>query len=301
MASIIANGIRIEYDEFGDPSRPAILLIMGLAAQMISWPEPFCETLAQRGYRVIRFDNRDAGLSQKFDGQRAPGPLKAWLWQQLGLKLSVPYSLFDMACDSVGLLDALDIRQAHVVGASMGGLIAQIAAADFQNRVTSLTSMMSSSSNPSLPGPDPVVFNQLMPPSTSDREDIIQHRMKFWRLVGSPAWPSSDEELRAKVVASMDRAWYPQGVHRQMAAIIATGNRVEELKTISAPTLVIHGSADPLVPLAAGEDTARHISAARLEVIEGMGHDFPPALWSRVATLIADHADGVSSKKRCNK
>ena len=295
MASIIANSIRIEYEEFGDQSDPTILLIMGLSAQLISWPEPFCEALVDRGYRVIRFDNRDAGLSQKFDGQRAPGPLQAWLWQKLGLASSIPYSLSDMANDCIGLLDALDIQRAHIVGASMGGIIAQIAAAQFQGRVASLTSMMSSSSNPKLPGPDPAVLNQLMHPNTGQREELIQHRMKFWRLAGSPAWPASDKEIRAKVVASMDRAWYPQGIVRQMAAIIATGNRVEQLKRITAPTLVIHGSADPLVPLAAGEDTARHISGARLEVIEGMGHDLPPALWPRIATLIADHADNVSS------
>lgn len=290
MASIIANDIKIEYEEFGASSDPVILLIMGLAAQLIAWPEPFCEALAERGFRVLRFDNRDAGLSQKFDGQPAPGPLKRWLWPRLGLQLSVPYTLPDMAADSIGLLDALDIDRAHVVGASMGGVIAQIAACDFPQRVSSLTSIMSTSSNPDLPGPDLAVMKHLIPPSTTVRDEIIEQRMRLWRMIGSPAWPPTDEELRARVIASIDRAWYPPGVQRQMAAIAAGENRVQRLRGLRAPTLVIHGAADRLVPASAGRDTARHISGARLEIIEGMGHDLPTPLLPRIASLIADHA-----------
>jgi pimeloyl-ACP methyl ester carboxylesterase len=267
--------------------------MMGLSAQLIGWPVPFCEGLAERGFRVIRYDNRDVGLSQKFDGQKPPGLLRSIIWRKLGLPLKVPYSLHDMADDVVGLLDALELPQAHIVGISMGGMLAQTMAAQYPQRVLTLTSIMSSSGNPALPPPDRSILRHLLTPPGEEREAIIAHRLKFWRMVESTAWPTDEEELRSNVSASVDRAFYPEGMGRHIAAIGASGNRVPLLKEITAPTLVIHGTNDPIAPMEGGKDTARHIAGSRLELIEGMGHDLPRQLWPRLVTLIADHADSV--------
>ncbi len=288
---IQANGIELAYEEFGEPDNPVILLIMGLGTQMIAWPEEFCLGLAARGYRVIRFDNRDIGLSQKMDGGRVPHMLKMAAYSRFNLPLDVPYRLQDMAQDAIGLLDALDIDSAHIVGASMGGMIAQLMAGHFPFRVLSLTSIMSSSGRRSLPGAKRnVALHMLRRPSTADPDVLREHAMRTWRLIGSPAYQPSDAALRERLSQSYQRSHYPAGHARHMAAIMASGDRIKVLKKVVAPTLVIHGKADPLVPVAGGIDTARLVRGARLELFDGMGHDLPPPLLPRFVDLISEHA-----------
>lgn len=284
------GGIALNMQEFGDNSSPALVLIMGLGMQMISWPEPLCVSLADQGYRVIRFDNRDSGLSHKFDGHRAPGPLMLLGSSKLGLPLRVPYQLSDMASDVVNLLDALNVGAAHVVGASMGGMIAQLMAALYPERVTSLASIMSTSGASGLPQPRAEVLKTLMTPAAKSEQQFLQNAMRTWKLIGSPAYPPDEEALRARLLASYRRNYCPAGTARQLAAIAACGSRVRELGRIIAPTLVIHGKEDALVPVEGGMDTARHIPGARLELIDGMGHDLPEPLWPTFVELIANHA-----------
>lgn len=284
MASVAANGIRLEYESFGPERAPAILLIMGLGGQMTRWNVELCELLVGRGFRVIRFDNRDSGLSSHFD--EAPVPdLRAL---QRGEAVAVPYTLDDMATDSIGLLDALDIERAHLAGASMGGAIAQIAAARYPARVRSLTSIMSSSGNPDLPPPTPAAATALFAPlpRQRDRESIVADSIARYATLESPAWPTDRERLRQMFAAEYDRNFDPRGVGRQLAAIIASGDRRPLLQTITAPTVVVHGAADQLIPPACGKDVARHIAGAELRLIAGMGHDFPVALSALIADAI---------------
>jgi pimeloyl-ACP methyl ester carboxylesterase len=286
-----ANGIELAYDDFGESRNPVILLIMGLGTQMIAWPEEFCEALAARGYRVIRFDNRDIGLSHKMHGARVPNMIKLAAWSRLSLPLKVPYHLDTMAQDAIGLLDALHIKAAHVVGASMGGMIAQLMAGHFPSRVLSLTSIMSTSGRKSLPGVDrKVALHMLRRPARADAAVLLDYSMRTWRLIGSPAYPPTDVALREKISLSFQRSYYPAGHTRHMAAIMASGDRVALLRKITAPTLVIHGKADPLVPVAGGIDTARLVRGAKLELIDGMGHDLPQPLLVHFADLISAHA-----------
>jgi pimeloyl-ACP methyl ester carboxylesterase len=285
-----ANGIELAYEEAGDPAAPAVLLIMGLGASLTFWPDPFFHGLADRGFRVIRFDNRDFGLSTKFDGVRAD--LDGAYGKLIrGEKIEAPYGLPDMALDSVGLLDALDIDKAHIVGASMGGMIAQIIAADHRERVRSLVSIMSTSGDPRLPQGDPEALAVLTvkPPPAEDRAANIEHGLKCQRAIGSVSLPASDDELRIKVAKGYDRSNYFLGVPRQLLAVLANGIRVELLKRIAAPTLVIHGAEDRLIPPAAGEDTAAHIPGAELMLVDGMGHDFPTPLIGTLIEAVASH------------
>jgi pimeloyl-ACP methyl ester carboxylesterase len=294
-----ANGIELAYDEFGDSRDPVILLIMGLGTQMIAWPEEFCRGLAERGYRVIRFDNRDIGLSQKMDGVRVPHILKVAAYARLKLPIKLPYRLDTLAHDAIGLLDALDIGAAHIVGASMGGMIAQLMAGHFHLRVLSLTSIMSTTGRKSLPGPQrKVALHMLRRPATKDTKTLIEHSMRTWRLIGSPAYQPTDAALREKITLSFQRSFYPAGHTRHMAAILASGDRVAVLKKITAPTLVIHGKADPLVPVAGGIDTANLVRGATLELIEGMGHDLPQPLLARFVELISAHAGQAGRRLR---
>lgn len=296
MPNVIANGLRLEYDEFGAKDQPAMLLIMGLGTQMTAWPVPMCRALANSGFRVIRFDNRDIGLSEKMEHARAPGMLAYAFNRYLGLPVKAPYALADMAADAVGVLDALDLESAHIVGASMGGMIAQHVASGYPDRVRSLTSIMSSSGKPGLPEADPKVSRHLLArPKSPDRETLLAYLIKGMRMRESPAYRATDEELSNLMERSIERSYYPAGFTRQLAAIVSDGSRVELLKTIEAPTLVVHGDADPLVPLACGVDTARHVPYSRLEVIEGMGHDLPSRLVPRLAELIGEHANATES------
>jgi pimeloyl-ACP methyl ester carboxylesterase len=295
MVFASVNQLELAYDERGPVSGPAILLIMGLGTQMIAWPDSFCNQLAAAGFRVIRFDNRDIGLSTKIES--APRVRLAGLLFKavLGRKVTSPYALEDMAADAVGLLDALDIDKAHIVGASMGGMIAQIVAAQYPERTLSLVSIMSSSGDPKLPRSKPKV-NAVMfgrRPKPDDREKVIRYGMKVHRTIGSPGYPTSPAVLRQKVEAAVDRSYYPTGTLRQLAAIVANGSRVDLLKTITAPTLVIHGSDDPLIPVEAGIDTAAHIADAELKIIPGMGHDFPAEVTPMLAEDIIRHCGAV--------
>lgn len=288
-----AAPLHIEYESLGDPAHPAIVLIMGLGMQLMAWPDSFCQALVARGYRVIRFDNRDCGLSGRAPGKKRANLLLAMAASALGLPVRTPYTLEDMAGDAVGLMDRLGIDRAHIVGASMGGMIAQVLAAKFPQRVLSLTSIMSSSGNRKVSKPSRKARKVLLsrPADPKNPDSVIEHLVEMFGVIGSPGYPSSREELRSRIGHSVRRAYEPAGTARQLLAIIASGDRRKLLHTITAPTLVLHGADDPLVPLAAGRDTAQNIPGAQLQVIEGMGHDFPDALMPRLAQAIADHCE----------
>jgi proline iminopeptidase len=285
--------LHIEYESFGDPSQPTIVLIMGLGMQLIDWPDDFCHGLVARGYRVVRFDNRDCGLSGRAPGKKRANLVLAMAAATLGLPVRTPYTLEDMAGDVLGLMDRLGIERAHIVGASMGGMIAQVLAARFPRRVLSLTSIMSTSGNRRVSRPTKPARKVLLsrPADPKNPESVIDFMVEMFRVIGSPGYPSIPEELRQRVRCAVQRAYDPAGIARQLLAIIASGDRRKLLRTISTPTLVIHGADDPLVPLAAGRDTAQQISGAALLVIEGMGHDLPPPLLPRLVQAIADHCD----------
>jgi pimeloyl-ACP methyl ester carboxylesterase len=284
-----ANGIEIAYEEFGDPDAPAILLIMGLGVQLTGWREPFCESLARAGFRVVRYDNRDIGLSTKFPEGGEPNMGELFQRAMRGEPIEAPYTLVDMANDGVGLLDALGIARAHIVGVSMGGMIAQIIAADHPDRALCLVSIMSTSGRPGLPPGKPEAFVALMTrPADSERETVIQQTMHSRRVIGSPGFPEDEAILRQQVEASYDRYYYPQGMARQTAAILKSGSRVERLERIRVPSLVIHGIDDPLVPVEAGKDTAATIPGAELQLVPGMGHGLESKLETRIADAIIE-------------
>ena len=270
MAKAAANGITLEYESFGDPKNPTVLLINGLGSQMTRWPEAFCALLAHRGMRAVRLDNRDVGLS-------------TWL------PADSAYRTEDMAADCVGLLDHLDVARAHIVGISMGGMIAQALAADFPDRTLSLTSIMSATGNPDLPQPTAAawaVISQPPPDPKADLDVFLDHQVRNAETIGSPAYPWPPAALRERALAEFSRAYNPSGVARQMAAIRASGDRRPKVRTITAPTVVLHGADDPLVPVEGGRDTAACIPGAELRVIPGMGHDLPPALYSTFVDAI---------------
>jgi proline iminopeptidase len=288
MPAIRANGITIEYVETGDRRAPAILLIMGLGMQLTTWPDAFCDGLADRGFRVIRFDNRDVGHSTKFHTEKALSRAFSLVRLLAGGHFSAPYTLYDMAADSVGVLDALGIARAHVVGVSMGGMIGQIVAANYADRVRSLVSIMSSSGDPSLPqGKIHLLQSMLWPAFT--HEQMIRRSVDVFRAIGSPGFPTPEADLLAMVVRSQARSHYPPAMLHHLLAIAACGSRVELLRRITVPTLVIHGLEDPLVPVEAGKSTARNIPGARLRIIPGMGHDLPAALVPLLVADIAEH------------
>jgi pimeloyl-ACP methyl ester carboxylesterase len=293
MPKVEANGIAIEYDSFGSRDAEPMLLISGLGVQMIRWAVPFCEMLAARSFRVIRFDNRDVGLSTWFN--HASVPDLAALAQALkrGEQPNVPYTLVDMAEDAVGLLDALEIERAHVVGRSMGGMIAQLVASEHRGRALSLTSIMSSSGQRGLapPAPEAMAMLTRRPPDPSeDEESFLAHGVALSRTIGSPGYPFDEAAQRAQLSAELERAYNPAGFGRQIAAMAATGDLRARLKNVAVPTLVIHGANDPLMPLAGGRDTAANIEGAELKVIEGMGHDIPSELYENITSAIAGNA-----------
>jgi pimeloyl-ACP methyl ester carboxylesterase len=284
---IRANGIDIEVEDTGadgrQAGRPVVLLVMGLGMQLVAWPPQLVQALVDAGYRVIRHDNRDIGLSQHFDHLGAPNIIWAALQHQLGFKPKSPYGLSDMALDALGVLDALKVQRAHVVGVSMGGMIAQHMALAAPDRLLSLTSIMSSSGARGLPEAAPEVRRVLMARPGKDRAAIINHTVRLLRAIGSPGFPVEEALVRQRLGAALDRSWHPVGTQRQMVAIIAdTGQRAPLLSRIQRPTLVLHGKADRLVPIACGEDTARRIPGARFVAIDGMGHDLPPGVVQRL-------------------
>ncbi len=296
MPTIRANNIDIYYEDTGPAHAPVILLVMGLGAQMIAWPDEFIQGLVAKGYRVIHYDNRDVGMSQRMDGAEMPNLIWTMFKARLGLPVSVPYTLTDMAKDGIGLLDALGIQKAHVVGASMGGMIVQLLASNHHERVLSMTSIMSSSGKPGLPGARADIQRRFMVkrPANASRDEAVAFGADLVRSFSFPD-PARPDNAHAEMAAqAFDRGYYPVGTRRQLLAIIADGSRVERLKTIKVPTLVVHGGADPLVPKEGSEDIARHIPGARLEIIEEMAHDLPPSQVDRMVDLIAGHATANS-------
>jgi pimeloyl-ACP methyl ester carboxylesterase len=269
--------LEIAYETFGDAGHPPVLLVMGLATQMIGWPDEFCAGLADRGYFVIRFDNRDIGLSTHLDSAGVPDILTVLG----GDSSSVAYGLADLADDTVGLLDALGLESAHLVGASMGGMIAQLVAVRHPSRVRSLTSIMSTTGDPAVGAPSEAAMALLLAPAARDREAAVQ------RVIGSPGFEFDESSVRDRAGLSFDRAYDPAGVARQLAAILTTPDRTRDLKGVSVPTLVIHGADDALVNVSGGRATAAAIPGAELLVVEGMGHDLPRAMWPEITDRIA--------------
>jgi len=287
MPQVAANGIQMEYDTFGDRSLPALLLIAGIGAQMIVWDDEFCKLLADSGFFVIRFDNRDSGLSTKFEESGIPDFLATIEAAREGRPVEAPYTLEDMADDAVCLLTALGIEKAHVCGMSMGGMIAQVVAFRHPRRVLSLTSIMSTTGNPELPQAKPETIAAVAAPPPEEREAYIEHNVNMWRKIWSPGFPFEEERVRTFIRQSYDRSYYPQGMARQNTAILACGNRGPSLASITVPTLVIHGADDPLIPVDGGKDTAQTIPGAHLLIIDGMGHDMPRGVWAKIADAIA--------------
>jgi pimeloyl-ACP methyl ester carboxylesterase len=287
-----AGGITLEVEDHGPPTGEPLLLVMGLGMQLVAWHEDFVASLVQRGFRVIRFDNRDIGLSQNFDHLGDPNVVLESLRYTVGLKVNSPYSLADMAADAVGVLDALGIRSAHVCGASMGGMIAQQMAIRHPDRVRSLTLLMTSSGSRRLPQPTMKVRGALLsrPKDPKNTDSVVAHYVSLYKLIGSPAYPASDAYLNERLGMSVRRSYRPRGTVRQLVAIAADGDRSRLLGNIKQPTQVLHGQQDPLVPVAAGHDLAAKIPGATLDVIEGMGHDLPVGLWPRFAAGISKAA-----------
>ena len=288
MARVKANGIEIEYETFGRKGDPALLLIMGLGAQLTLWPEPLCDGLASHGFHIVRYDNRDVGLSTDFDKWGVPNIMEAFMKLMKGERVAAPYLLDDLANDALGLLDALGIDRAHMVGASMGGMIAQIIAAKFPQRTRSLVSIMSTSGRPGLPTGKPEAVAMLSAqPEGPAREQLVAHGIKLRTVIGSPGFPVDPAELRALVERNIDRRYYPAGAARQYLAVMASGDRVDLLKTVKVPTLVLHGDDDPLLPVDGGKDVASLVPGAKIETFPGWGHDVPPQMVPKLIESIS--------------
>ena len=295
MKTVKANGITINYEDRGPADGTPILLVNGYTSTMLSWPEELMEGLRDKGFRVIRYDNRDVGKTEKLSGLPKMSEVAAAIRE--GRTPDIPYRLRDMAADGIGLMDALGIDRAHVMGISMGGMIVQRMAIHFPERLLSVTSIMSTTGNPDLPKASDEAMKalQAVPPSES-REDVIRHRMKGRRVYQSPAYPMTDEALYERCAREFDHMYYPEGAIRQYAAIVGDGSRVDELKQVRVPFLVVHGDSDPLVPPSGGEDTAKSVPGAKHVVIEGMGHDLPVELCAQYVDLIASHARAAEQK-----
>jgi pimeloyl-ACP methyl ester carboxylesterase len=285
---VTANGIDIEYESMG--TGEPLVLIMGIGAQLVDWPQGFCQMLVERGFRVIRFDHRDVGLSTRFPHARVPRVRKLIARWLLGRQVPAPYTLSDMAADTAGLLDALGIDSAHVLGVSMGGMIAQTLAIEHPSRVRTLTSVMSTTGERRGFLSRPHALRALLMPAPRNRDEAMDRAVAFFRTVGSPQYPFDEAAMRERAGRAFDRGMDPRGFLRHMAAILASGSRRRALRRVRAPTLVIHGQADPLIPVAGGRSTARAIPGARLRVIPGMGHDLAEGLWRRLVDEVARHA-----------
>ena len=288
-----ANGIHLAYDTFGNPADPPVLLIMGLGMQMLAWDELFCEQLATKGYRVIRFDNRDIGRSSILDAARTPS-----MWQIIsaGLfhrPLSAPYRLKDMAADTVSLMDALDIRAAHVVGASMGGMIAQETAIHHPERLLTMTSIMSTTGDTWLPNASLKMRLRLLKRSPVEKHAYEEHIVSLFKLLNVTAYPFDEARYRRLAANVFKRGIHPKGIARQLAAVIASGSRKEKLGALKTPALVIHGDADPLIPVAHGQAAVDAIPEAKLHIVRGMGHTMPEAAWPEIIDTIVRHAGGA--------
>jgi len=280
-----ANGIKIAYDEIGDPDAEPLVLIMGLATQLIHWDERFCTQLAERGYRVIRFDNRDCGHSSKIESESKPGTVP----MLFGVGSSA-YRLSDMATDVAGLMDYLELDAAHIAGASMGGMIAQTVAIEHPDRVRTLCSIMSTTGSRRVGLPRLRALGTLLSKPPRDRESYAEAVKQTFKVIGSPGHPADEDRWRALALAAYDRCFYPRGVARQLHAITSSGDRTKHLQELRVPTLVLHGREDPLVRPAGGRATAKAIPGAHLHMVDGMGHDLPPAVWPEIIEAIACNA-----------
>lgn len=281
MPRVHANGIDIEYLTDGDPADPPLLLVMGLGAQLITWPQGFVDGLCERGYFVIRYDNRDSGFSTKFEGTPEIGALFG------GDATSAPYRIEDMADDAAGLLTEIGIARAHVVGASLGGMITQALAIHHQDRFLSACSIMSTTGDRAVGAPTGEAISALLRPIATSREEAIEASVAGSHVIGSPAYPVDEQVLRTRAAAAYDRSYCPEGTARQLAAILASPDRTEGLRGVELPFLVLHGEADPLVTLSGGQATAEAVPGAKLITYPGMGHDLPEALWSEITDAIA--------------
>jgi pimeloyl-ACP methyl ester carboxylesterase len=290
------SGIEVTYERFGDPRAPPVLLVMGLGGQMLSWHDGFCAELVARDLHVIRFDNRDVGLSSHFPDAPTPD-LKA---ARSGDVSSASYTLSDMAADTVGLLDALGLENAHIVGASMGGMIAQTIAIEHPSRVRSLTSIMSTTGSRSVGQMKPEAVRAMAGPPPANRQEVIERAVTIFRVVGSPGFEMDEAALRERTARSYDRAYDPLGVARQTVAIIASGDRTARLRSIDVPTLVLHGADDPLCDVSGGRATAKAIRNAELVVIDGMGHNLPRALWPEISSRIANLVQRAEAAAVCD-
>jgi pimeloyl-ACP methyl ester carboxylesterase len=285
MASTSANGITLSYETAGDPANPPLLLVMGLGGQLTAWDSRFVAAVAERGFWVITYDNRDVGLSTLFDEAGTPD-----LPGMIAGTAKPPYFLDDMAADAAGLLDALAVDSAHIVGMSMGGMIAQAFAIAYPARVRTLTSIMSTTGDPTVGQPHPEALDVLLAPPATNRDDVIEQSVKSWRVIGSPGFDFDEEYVRSMAAVSYDRAFHPEGTGRQLAAIIGSPDRTPGLRALTMPTLVIHGEEDPLVDVSGGKATAAAVPGAVLTLIPGMAHDLPPELFDELADKIAAHA-----------
>ena len=293
-----ANGIDICYEIFGDPAAEPLLLIMGLGAQMIHWDDDFCRQLAARGFRVIRFDNRDIGKSSHLSGGKRLTPFELLKLRFLKIPVAATYRLIDMAKDTVGLMDVLGIKSAHLVGASMGGMIAQEVALSFPQRVRSLTSIMSTTGNPKVPPPTREAAAVLMAPPPTTKEEYFARFAKTWKVLRVGSFPEDEALDPSRAARTFERGLNPAGVGRQLRAVLASGSRKERLRQVKMPTLVIHGTVDPLVRPEGGKDTAASIPGAKLLMIEGMGHALPIPMWPQIIGAIDEHAPSRGGERR---
>ncbi|HEX5230957.1 MAG TPA: alpha/beta hydrolase [Bradyrhizobium sp.] len=291
-----ANGIELCYEIFGKPDAEPMILIMGLGAQMIHWDDDFCRQLAARGFRVIRFDNRDIGKSSKLSGGKRLTAVELLKLRFLKIPVDAPYKLHDMALDVIGLMNVLGIKSAHLVGASMGGMIAQEIAISFPERVRSLTSIMSTTGNPKVPPPTREATAVLMAPPPASKEEYFVRHAQTWKVLRAGSFPEDEALDRARAERTFERGLNPAGVGRQLRAILASGSRKRRLASVKAPTLVIHGTVDPLVRPEGGRDTAASIPGARLLMIEGMGHALPIRMWPQIIDAIDKHAHAARAK-----
>ena len=291
-----ANGIELCYEIFGKPDAEPMVLIMGLGAQMIHWDDDFCRQLAARGFRVIRFDNRDIGKSSKLSGGKRLTAVELLKLRFLKIPVEAPYKLHDMALDVIGLMNVLGIKSAHLVGASMGGMIAQEIAISFPERVRSLTSIMSTTGNPKVPPPTREATAVLMAPPPASKEEYFVRHAQTWKVLRAGSFPEDEALDRARAERTFERGLNPAGVGRQLRAILASGSRKKRLASVKAPTLVIHGTVDPLVRPEGGKDTAASIPGARLLMIEGMGHALPIRMWPQIIDAIDKHAHAARAK-----
>ena len=292
MPQVHANNLAIEVERHGDPAAPPVLFIMGLAAQLIFWPPAMIQALVNAGYQVITFDNRDIGLSEKLEHLSAPSPAFTMLSSLVGLgSILAPYTLRDMAKDTIGVLDALELDDAHLVGVSMGGMIGQVVSAVYGDRIRSFTSIMSSTNNRALPRANSDILKKIVEARTTARtkDDLVDRSVEILRMIGTRDSGRDPEALRQLVAEGVDRCSYPAGVRRQIAAIIASGDLRRYAKEIRVPSLVVHGDEDPLTNYKGSVDMAESIPGSRLEILEGMGHDLPPRYIDRINELVVEH------------